>query len=63
MKSEECVGLCWQNGCHKDVVKSLLALGKNEQYELLWEVDGAALPFIAMRDPEQAIMWWKLNLP
>jgi len=63
MKHEECVGLCWQNGCSQEVESKLLRLGKGEEMHVLWEVDGAALAFIATRDREQAIMWWKLQLP
>jgi len=61
MSSEECIGLSWQDGCKKEDINALLCLGRDEQHDLLWEIDGAALPFVVKRDTEQAIMWWRLK--
>jgi len=60
--SDELVGLHWQEGCDDAVVKALLGLKRNDSMDILWELDGAALPFTATRDDEQAIMYWRLNV-
>ncbi|MDQ6974401.1 MAG: CBS domain-containing protein, partial [Mariprofundaceae bacterium] len=59
--NDELVGLHWQEGCQAPVVAELLRLKPNETMDILWEVDGAALPFTANRDAEQAIMYWRLK--
>jgi len=59
---EELVGLRWQAGCTKEIVDSLMNLELGEEQDVLWEIDGAALPFVATRDSEQSIMWWRLKL-
>lgn len=60
--SDELVGLRWQEGCDAPVTKALLALKGNESLDIVWELDGAGLPFQATRDAEQAIMYWRLKV-
>ncbi|MDQ6995203.1 MAG: CBS domain-containing protein [Mariprofundaceae bacterium] len=59
--SDELVGLHWQEGCDEATIAKLLSLKRNESIDILWELDGAALPFMASRDAEQAIMYWRLK--
>ena len=59
---EELVGLYWQAGCTIQAVDLLMSLEPDEEQDVLWEIDGAALPFVATRDSEQSIMWWRLKL-
>jgi len=59
---EELIGLQWQAGCADKMVDALMTLGAGEEQDVLWEIDGAALPFVATRDSEQSIMWWRLKL-
>jgi len=61
LERDEVVGLPWQDGCDTSMVQALLALKRDETLQILWEVDGAALPFVASRDTEQAMMWWRLQ--
>ncbi|MDQ6953331.1 MAG: CBS domain-containing protein [Mariprofundaceae bacterium] len=61
-KNDELVGLRWKEGCADDVIRSLLHLKRHESLDILWEIDGAALPFEASRDAEQAIMYWRLKV-
>jgi len=60
--SDELVGLRWQEGCDASVTKALLGLKRNESLDIVWELDGAGLPFQATRDAEQAIMYWRLKV-
>ncbi|MDQ6989658.1 MAG: CBS domain-containing protein [Mariprofundaceae bacterium] len=59
--AEELVGLTWQQGCLKEDMKALLALPKGASHAFLWALEGAALPFVATRDSEQACMFWRLD--
>ncbi len=61
LSKDELVGLQWRDGCDEDTVRRLLELKRDESMELLWEIEGAALPFVATRDSEQAVMWWRLQ--
>ena len=61
LERHEMVGLHWQDGLSPEVTQALLALGRNQSLDILWEIDGAALPFTATRDSEQSIMWWRLQ--
>jgi CBS domain-containing protein len=62
MQADEIIGLRWQNGCSSKHNNALLQLKHNQEQDVLWELGGAALPFVASRDNEQAIMWWRLKL-
>ena len=62
MQADELIGLHWQHGCSGKHNNALLQLENNEKIDILWELGGAALPFVASRDSEQAIMWWRLKL-
>lgn len=59
--AEELIGLHWHGGCSEEDYDSLLTLPKGETHAFLWELEGAALPFIASRDDEQASMFWRLD--
>ena len=58
---EELIGLDWQEGCSDEDIERLLKLPKGMTHAFMWELDGAALPFVASRDGEQASMFWVLN--
>ncbi len=60
-EKDELVGLHWREGCDDEVVHRLLNLKRSESMDVLWEIDGAVLPFVATRDSEQAVMWWRLQ--
>ena len=62
MQADEMIGLHWQDGCSSKHQKALLQLKYGEEQDILWDLGGAALPFVATRDREQPIMWWRLKL-
>ena len=62
MQADEMVGLHWQDGCSGKHQEALLQLKCGEEQDILWDLGGAALPFVATRDSEQPIMWWRLKL-